>query len=251
MYRPIHVNSHKFSVKLCGMYIPVGRKGLYSDKLLTITEFTYYITALFTRSLKTWNLLVCYDMSTANIYRPFEGSCCLNVRRWAKYKMCGLFSVWSYIQFCVLLYKHGRSCIRRLYVNVCWYTNMTLVVLDIILLLTFVWNKTNVDSILNYFFKAVMKKWRFRYFLWLRGIYKLRTLVINTNSHYYIAGFLRHKSSWKWDLYVFIFDVRWFLHHSTIHEKKPSKMQQSIKALFPIYVKLNMFRATHRPSSRA
>jgi len=40
------------------------------------------------------------------------------------------------------------------------------------------------------------------------------------------------------------------LHHSTIHKEKSNKMQQCIKILlFHIYMKLNMFRATHRPSS--
>jgi hypothetical protein len=33
--------------------------------------------------------------------------------------------------------------------------------------------------------------------------------------------------------------------------KKSNKMQQCIKILFHIYMKFNMFRATHRPSSRA
>jgi len=46
-------------------------------------------------------------------------------------------------------------------------------------------------------------------------------------------------------------DVRGSVHHSTIHEEKSNKMQQCIKILFPIYMKLNMFRATHRPSSGA
>ena len=37
-----------------------------------------------------------------------------------------------------------------------------------------------------------------------------------------------------------------------IHEEKSNKMQQCIKLLlFRIYMKLNMFRATHRPSSGA
>jgi len=37
-----------------------------------------------------------------------------------------------------------------------------------------------------------------------------------------------------------------------IREEKSNKMQQCIKILlFPICMKLNMFRATHRPSSRA
>jgi hypothetical protein len=43
-------------------------------------------------------------------------------------------------------------------------------------------------------------------------------------------------------------DVRGCVHHSTIHQEKSNKMQQCIKTLFPIYVNLNMFRATHRPS---
>jgi len=42
-------------------------------------------------------------------------------------------------------------------------------------------------------------------------------------------------------------DVRRSVHHSIIHIKKSNKMQQCIKILFQIYMKLNMFRATHRP----
>jgi len=39
---------------------------------------------------------------------------------------------------------------------------------------------------------------------------------------------------------------------TSIHiKKKSNKMQQCIKILFHIYMKLNMFWATHRPSSRA
>jgi hypothetical protein len=46
-------------------------------------------------------------------------------------------------------------------------------------------------------------------------------------------------------------DVRGSVHHSTIHEEKFKKVQRCIKTLFTIYVKLNMFWATHRPSSGA
>jgi hypothetical protein len=47
-------------------------------------------------------------------------------------------------------------------------------------------------------------------------------------------------------------DVRGSMHHVTIHKEKSNKMQQRIKILlFLIYMKLNMFRATHRPSSGA
>jgi len=42
------------------------------------------------------------------------------------------------------------------------------------------------------------------------------------------------------------------VHHSTIHKEKSNKMQQCIKILlFHIYMKLNMFWVTHRPSSGA
>jgi hypothetical protein len=47
------------------------------------------------------------------------------------------------------------------------------------------------------------------------------------------------------------FDVCGSVHRSTIHKEKSNKMQQCIKILFHIYMKLNMFRATHRPSSGA
>ena len=43
-----------------------------------------------------------------------------------------------------------------------------------------------------------------------------------------------------------------FVHHSKIHEEKSNKMQQCIKILlFTIYMKLDIFRATHRLSSGA
>ena len=46
--------------------------------------------------------------------------------------------------------------------------------------------------------------------------------------------------------------VRGSVNHSTIHKVKSNKMQQCIKILLlHIYMKLNMFRATHRPSSGA
>jgi len=47
-------------------------------------------------------------------------------------------------------------------------------------------------------------------------------------------------------------DVRGSVPYSEIHKEKSNKMQQCIKiSLFHIYMKLNMFRATHRPSSGA
>jgi hypothetical protein len=44
------------------------------------------------------------------------------------------------------------------------------------------------------------------------------------------------------------FDVRRSVHHSAIHKEISNKMQQCMKMLlYHIYMKLNMFRATHRP----
>jgi len=47
-------------------------------------------------------------------------------------------------------------------------------------------------------------------------------------------------------------DVRGSVHHSKIHKEKSNKMQQCVRILLlHIYMKLNMFQATHRPSSGA
>jgi len=49
---------------------------------------------------------------------------------------------------------------------------------------------------------------------------------------------------------ICIFDVRGSVHHNTILKENTNKMQKCIKILlFHIYMKLNMFLATHRPSS--
>jgi len=51
---------------------------------------------------------------------------------------------------------------------------------------------------------------------------------------------------------VCLLDVRGSMHHSTICKEKSNKMQQCIKILFfHIYMKLNVFRTTHLPSSGA
>jgi hypothetical protein len=52
--------------------------------------------------------------------------------------------------------------------------------------------------------------------------------------------------------HVYKLDVCGSVHHSKIRTEKSNKMQQRIKILlFHIYMKLNMFRATHHPSSGA
>jgi hypothetical protein len=64
-------------------------------------------------------------------------------------------------------------------------------------------------------------------------------IFVNKNINILVA--------WRLEL-----DVRGSVHHSKIHKEKSNKMQQYIKILlFHIYMKLNMFRAIHRPSSRA
>jgi hypothetical protein len=56
---------------------------------------------------------------------------------------------------------------------------------------------------------------------------------------------------WMLDAGCWMLDVG-TVHHSTIPYRKSNKMQQSIKILlFHTYMKFNMFRATHRPSSGA
>jgi len=48
----------------------------------------------------------------------------------------------------------------------------------------------------------------------------------------------------------YLLDIRGSVHYSTIRKKKSNKMQQFVKILlFNIYMKLNMFRATHRLST--
>jgi hypothetical protein len=64
-------------------------------------------------------------------------------------------------------------------------------------------------------------------------------------------GFPRFQISILYKI-CFFFDVCLSVHHSTIHKEKSYKMQQCIEILFlHIYMKLNMFRATHRLSSGA
>jgi len=46
-------------------------------------------------------------------------------------------------------------------------------------------------------------------------------------------------------------DIHGSVHHSTIHKEYPTRRSNVSKfLLFRIYMKLNMFRATHRPSSQ-
>jgi len=85
-------------------------------------------------------------------------------------------------------------------------------------------------------------------------IYEIQNFV---SIYMYIYIFI-----YELDIYIFIYlfiylfiyelDVRGSVHHSTIHKENSNKIQQCIKILlFHIYLKLNMFRATHRPSSGA
>jgi len=46
-------------------------------------------------------------------------------------------------------------------------------------------------------------------------------------------------------------DVRGSVHCSIIHKENPTRCNSVSKFLFHIYIRLNMFRATHRPSSGA
>ena len=73
------------------------------------------------------------------------------------------------------------------------------------------------------------------------------TLDVGTNTQVSNAV-----TSWPAKTFFVGLDVRGSMHHSTIHKEKSNKMQQCIKILlFHIYMKLNMFPATRRPSSGA
>jgi hypothetical protein len=84
-------------------------------------------------------------------------------------------------------------------------------------------------------------------------IYKKKEHTRPSKETRNLDHFLKKARECRFHLSVYLIinklDIRGSVHHSTIHEKKSNKMQQCIKTLFPIYVKLNMFRATHRPSS--
>jgi hypothetical protein len=68
----------------------------------------------------------------------------------------------------------------------------------------------------------------------------LSTVVVLQNTPY---SFQQYKRK---------LDICGSVHPSTIYKEKPNKMQQCIEILlFHIYMKLNMFRVTHRPSSGA
>ena len=74
-------------------------------------------------------------------------------------------------------------------------------------------------------------------------IYAFRPLFYVLAIHDYLLSWFNNIQSKH--------DVRGFAHHSIVHKENPDKMQQCIKILFHVFVKLNMFRATHRPSSGA
>jgi hypothetical protein len=95
------------------------------------------------------------------------------------------------------------------------------------------------------------------------------TLYVFCSSFLYILA-LKFKFEWLHDLYLFKKDLlydngeihviksnwphnwRWpaMISYRNSYTKR-NKMQRCIKILFHIYIKLNMFRPTHRPSSGA
>jgi hypothetical protein len=73
------------------------------------------------------------------------------------------------------------------------------------------------------------------------------------NYNNVIPPFTPRSSMWSISLRLLVrLYVYGSVHHSTIHKEKSNKIPQCIKIiLFHIYMKLNMFRATHRLSSGA
>ena len=82
--------------------------------------------------------------------------------------------------------------------------------------------------------------------------YHLQNDVLYWTTFLHLASFLYFAyPSWRFYNSNKL-DVRGSVHHSTNHKEKSNKIQKCIKLLlFQIYMKLNMFRATHCPSSGA
>jgi len=55
----------------------------------------------------------------------------------------------------------------------------------------------------------------------------------------------------KQEWYILVLGVRGFVRHSIIHKENPKDATVYQNILFHIYMKLNMFRATHLSSSGA
>jgi hypothetical protein len=94
--------------------------------------------------------------------------------------------------------------------------------------------------------KPHSKLWRG---LMIQQTYQSVYTLIDTHTWHWMAPSTTIHNSYKHN--TCILHVRGSVYHSTIHEEKSNKIQKCIKTLFPIYMKLNMFRATHRPSSGA
>jgi len=83
--------------------------------------------------------------------------------------------------------------------------------------------------------------------------------VLRMFTHGKVQILIRKISEWEIvsalkcdDSYFYKLDARGPVHRNKIHKEKSNKMQQCIKiSLFHIYMKVNMFRATRRPSSGA
>jgi len=84
--------------------------------------------------------------------------------------------------------------------------------------------------------------------MWPSSYTLFDSLGLGKDSEFFIHGcetlWLQNNSG-----VLFQLDVRGSVQHNTIYKEKSNKMQQCIKiSLFRICMKLNMFRATHRPS---
>ena len=101
------------------------------------------------------------------------------------------------------------------------------------------YTSNNLPRMKNHFFLALVVQHAMRMrriVTWLVRLYSI-FFPLSSKKHDFRKEMIR-------------LDVRGSVHHSTIHKEKSNKMQQCTKILlFHIYLKLNMFRATHRPSS--
>jgi hypothetical protein len=94
-------------------------------------------------------------------------------------------------------------------------------------------------------------------YLWLLCLHLLGTIwmTVHDDIEVYLLQNMQTPNKNLWTVkenlsHIILYPSKHLRHHYTSH-RKSNKMQQCINILFHIYMKLNMFRATHCPSSGA
>jgi hypothetical protein len=141
--------------------------------------------------------------------------------------------VWSYlqIQLWVAIYAHGPS------VLICWSLRQ-------------IRKYSSIVKHQNHFSRVPsIKIWyEFVNFSWRDISHQVAHLT--RSLRYETLPDIFNQKGWV-KVPVCKLDVRGSLHHSIIHMQKIQQDAAVYQILFHIYIKLNMFRATYRPSSGA